>query len=179
MSLSELKTIIAGFGGQGALFAGKVMAYAALLEGKEITWFPSYGPEMRGGTANCSVTISSVPVGSPLISHPDALIAMNQPSFDKFAPEMADDSIIVTDKDLVTNFSAQHGSDVVAIHASSIAENAELAGLANIVLLGKLWERTRFCERESLEAAIDRCVPPSKSALIEKNKEALRLGIEA
>lgn len=179
MSRSELKTIIAGFGGQGALFAGKVMAYAALLEGREISWFPSYGPEMRGGTANCSVTISKDPVGSPLISHPDALIAMNQPSFDKFAPDMAEGSIIVTDKDLVTNFSADHGSEVIAIHASSIAENAGLAGLSNIVLLGKLWEVTQFCKRENLEAAIDKCVPPSKAALLEKNKQAIQLGIEA
>ena len=93
--------ILAGFGGQGVLFAGKVIAYAGLIENKQLSWLPSYGPEMRGGTANCSVTLSDEPIGSPLVTTPDVLVAMNQPSYDRFINDVAPGGVIIVDSGLV------------------------------------------------------------------------------
>ena len=175
----ELECVLAGFGGQGVLFAGKVIAYAGMIEDREVSWLPSYGPEMRGGTANCSVTISDQPIGSPLVTQPDALVAMNQPSYDKFIEDMADGGVVVYDSDLISPVAACDGHAVAAIPATSMAEGAGLAGLSNMILVGKLWDMTRFCARETLDLAVDRCVPPRKADLIEKNKQAIQLGIEA
>lgn len=175
----ELKAILAGFGGQGTLFAGKVIAYAGLIENAEVSWFPSYGPEMRGGTANCSVTLSADPIGSPLVLAPNALLAMNQPSYDKFVSDVSEGGVVVYDSSLVTPATLREDCDVVGIPAARIAQEESLDGLANIVLLGRLWSMTRFCERETLDTAIERCVPPRKAALIGKNKLAIELGIEA
>lgn len=177
MAQKEIQAVFAGFGGQGVLFAGKVVAYAGLLEGREVSWLPSYGPEMRGGTANCSVTLSDQPIGSPLVMHPNVLVAMNQPSFDKFMPDVTDDAVVVFDNTLVTP-STDH-PHLFGISATLLAEGAELPGLANVVLVGALWAHTQFCSHETLEAAIDACVPPSKAALVQKNKEALQIGITA
>ena len=175
----ELQAVLAGFGGQGVLFAGKVIAYAGLIEDREVSWLPSYGPEMRGGTANCSVTLSDDPIGSPLVTSPNALIAMNQPSFDRFIELVADDASVVYDVDLITPDVVNTTADICGIPASSMAEESGLSGLSNIVLLGKLWAMTQFCERETLNQAIEKSVPPKKAALIEKNKQAIQLGIDA
>lgn len=175
----ELKGVLAGFGGQGVLFAGKVIANAGLIEGRELSWLPSYGPEMRGGTANCSVTLSDDAIGSPLVTAPNALVAMNQPSYDKFIGDVVDGGVVVADSGLISNIEPVDGVEVVAIPAAKLAQDAGLETLGNIVLVGKLWEKTRFCDRETLDAAIDKSVPPSKAWLIEKNKEALQLGIDA
>ncbi len=177
--MSDTRMILAGFGGQGVLFAGKVIAYAGLIEDKQLSWLPSYGPEMRGGTANCSVTLSDDPIGSPLVTTPDALIAMNQPSYDRFIDQVADGGIVVVDSGLVKDLKDRSGITTYSIPATSLAEEEGLAGLANIVLVGKLWDALRFCERKTLDEAIDKCVPPRKSALIEKNKAAIELGINA
>ena len=177
--IKELQLVLAGFGGQGVLFAGKVVAYTALLGGREVSWLPSYGPEMRGGTANCSVTISDEPIGSPLVTAPNALIAMNQPSFDRFIDAVKPGGVAVADSSMVPDLRVPEGVEVIALPATTLAEEAGLAGLGNIVLTGKLWDATRFCERALLDAAIEACVPPRKAALIEKNKEAIQLGIEA
>lgn len=175
----EMQAVLAGFGGQGVLFAGKVIANAGLIEDRELSWLPSYGPEMRGGTANCSVTLSDEPIGSPLVTSPNALVAMNQPSFDKFINEVAQGAVVIADSDLISGIKPVDGVEVVAIPATKLAQDAELQGLSNIVLLGKLWDKTRFCDRETLDAAIDKSVPASKEWLKEKNKQALQLGIDA
>lgn len=175
----ELKAILAGFGGQGVLFAGKVIANAGLIESRELSWLPSYGPEMRGGTANCSVTLSDDPIGSPLVTVPNVLIAMNQPSYDKFRDTVAENGAIIVDSSMVSDIVEVPGVDTYPINATSLAEEAGLDGLGNIVLVGKLWEVTRFCERQVLDEAIDASVPKSKEWLIEKNKQALQLGIDA
>lgn len=175
--MAELKALLAGFGGQGVLFAGKVIAYAGLIENRELSWLPSYGPEMRGGTANCSVTLSDEPIGSPLVTAPNAFIAMNQPSYDKFADTVIQGGIIIVDSDLVENVSAS--GNVSAIPATTLAQESDLTGLSNMVLVGKLWDKTRFCRFETLDAAIDKCVSAAKAPLIKKNKEAIRIGIEA
>lgn len=175
----ELEAVLAGFGGQGVLFAGKVIASAGLIESRELSWLPSYGPEMRGGTANCSVTLSDDPIGSPLVTVPNVLVAMNQPSYDKFRDTVAEGGVIVVDSSMVSDIVEVPGVDTYAIEASNLAQDAGLDGLANIVLVGKLWDVVKFCDRKTLDEAIDASVPKSKEWLIEKNKEALQLGIDA
>lgn len=177
--MSDIRIVLAGFGGQGVLFAGKVIAYAGLIEDRQLSWLPSYGPEMRGGTANCSVTISDEPIGSPLITVPDALVAMNQPSYDRFIDTVAEGGVVVVDSGLVSDTKDSDRYTTYAIPAAQMAEDAGLAGLGNIVLVGKLWDAVRFCDRQTLDAAIEKSVPASKAALLDKNKQALQLGIDA
>ena len=174
----ELQCVIAGFGGQGSLFAGKVIATAGLIEDREVSWMPSYGPEMRGGTANCSVTLADEPIGSPLVLHPNALIALNQPSFDKFLPMVAAGGIVVADTAMVPDLREAPGVTVIGIPAAKLCEEAGIKGLGNIVLIGKLWAEFPFCERETLEGALA-SVAGKKPAMLEKNKIALGLGMEA
>ena len=176
---ATLNIVLAGFGGQGVLFAGKVIASSGLVEDREVSWLPSYGPEMRGGTANCSVCLSDDPIGSPLVVEPDALIAMNQPSYDKFVDAVRPGGVIVVDSTMVPEISEREDVRIFAIPATKLAEEAGLKGLANIILVGKLFAETGFCGRETLDAAIDHCVPPRKAQMIELNKKALQLGIGA
>ena len=125
----ELQAVLAGFGGQGVLFAGKVMANAGLIEDRELSWLPSYGPEMRGGTANCSVTLSDEPIGSPLVTSPTGLIAMNQPSYDKFIQEVAPGAVVVADSDLISDIEPVEGVDITAIPASKVEQvNGQVLG---------------------------------------------------
>ena len=171
--------VLAGFGGQGILFAGKLIATAGLIEGREVSWLPSYGPEMRGGTANCSVCLADEPIGSPLVTSPDSLIAMNQPSLDKFIASVVPGGFAVVDSGLVPEIPETDGITVAAIRATEMAEQAGLKGLGNVVCVGKLFALTGFCERATLDAAIEKCVPAKKQAMVELNKRALQLGIEA
>ncbi len=177
--MRELRTVLAGFGGQGILFAGKVIASAGLVEDRELSWLPSYGPEMRGGTASCSVTLSDEPIGSPLVMQPNALIVMNQPSYDKFIDTVVPGGVAVVNSTLVLNMKQRDDITVVSLPATELAEKEGLKGLANIVLVGKLWALTEFCARETLDAAIDQVVPAKKQAMIALNKRALELGIQA
>ena len=171
--------VLAGFGGQGILFAGKIIATAGLIDDREVSWLPSYGPEMRGGSANCSVCLADDPIGSPLVVTPDTLIVMNQPSLEKFIDTVADGGIIVADSTLVQDIPEREGVKVCAIPATEIAEKAGLKGLANVVCVGKLFKETGFCSEETLEAAIEKCVPASKKGMLDKNKRAIALGMEA
>lgn len=173
----EMRFILSGFGGQGLLFGGKVIAYAGLIEDRHVSWLPSYGPEMRGGTANCSVTISDEPIGSPLITDPTAVIAMNQPSVDKFEGDIVPGGIMIIDRALTKNEPTRGDIRAYMIPATSAAEDAGLAGLANIVCVGKLWSEAQFCMRETLDAAIRKAVPARKADMVEKNLQALQLGI--
>ena len=178
MNTRELRITLAGFGGQGVLFAGKVIATAALIEDRELSWFPSYGPEMRGGTANCSVSISDAPIGSPLVLNPNVLIALNQPSFDKFIDEVEPGGLVIADSGLVPNIKERDDVTICKIDAQKLAEDADMKGLGNIVLVGKLFEQTNFCNRETLDAAIDRVVPARKAAMVALNKQALQIGMD-
>ena len=177
--MQEMRIVFAGFGGQGLLFAGKVVAYAGLIDDRQVSWLPSYGPEMRGGTANCSVTISEEPIGSPLIMNPNVLVAMNQPSLLKFESDVTPGGIVLVDTSLVTRLPERDDVTVYALEATNMAEKAELKGLANIVLVGKMLKETGFCSQETIDAAIRKAVPPTKPALVEKNLAALRLGYES
>lgn len=126
----SVNMVLAGFGGQGVLFAGKLIAYAGLLEDREVSWLPSYGPEMRGGTANCSVCLSDDPIGSPLVLAPDVLVAMNQPSLDKFEASVAEGGIVVADSTLVQRIPEIEGVRMCAIPATAMAEEAGFKKLA-------------------------------------------------
>lgn len=147
--------ILAGFGGQGILFAGKVIAYGGLMEDKEISWLPSYGPEMRGGTANCSVCISDKAIGSPLVTAPNALIAMNLPSFDKFIDTVVPGGTVVVDSFLIDKKVDREDVKAFYVPATKLAEENGLKGLANIILVGKLFKELGFCSEESLYKAIE------------------------
>lgn len=177
--MSTLNVVLAGFGGQGLLFAGKLMAYAGLIEDRHVSWLPSYGPEMRGGTANCSVCLSDDPIGSPLVLAPDALIAMNQPSIDKFASQVTEGGVIVADTSLIGTVPEAPQARVFEIPATQMAEDAGFKQLANIICAGKLWAETQFCAEDTLWLAIERCVPASKAAMLELNKKALTIGMNA
>ena len=174
--------MLSGFGGQGLLFAGKVMANTGLLDGRHVSWMPSYGPEMRGGTANCSVSLSDEAIGSPFITKPTAVIAMNQPSVEKFGPTVVSGGTIIIDTTLAMQgaegVDIAEGVNVGAFKATEMAEEAGLKGLANIICLGKLWAETHFCARETLDAALAKCVPPTKQHLLEPNRKALQMGID-
>lgn len=176
---NELKIVLAGFGGQGVLFAGKVIAYAGLLEEREVSWLPSYGPEMRGGTANCSVCLSDEPIGSPLVTEPNVLVALNQPSLDKFEDAVAPGGWIIVDSSLIQRLPAREDVQVIALPATKMAEEAGMKGLGNIVLVGKLFEAVGFCALETLEAAVRGVIPARKASLLDKNLAALELGKSA
>lgn len=175
----SINTVLAGFGGQGVLFAGKLVAYAGLIEGREVSWLPSYGPEMRGGTANCSVCVSDEPIGSPLVVEPDVLVALNQPSLDKFADAVVPGGVIIADSSMVPRIPERDDVRICALPATKMAEDAGLKGLANVICVGRLFAETAFCDRATLDAAIEKCVPARKQAMVELNKKALQLGIES
>ena len=172
-----MNAVLAGFGGQGILFAGKIIAIAGLIEEREVSWLPSYGPEMRGGTANCSVCVADDPIGSPLVLRPDVLVVMNQPSLEKFRDAVVPGGVVVADASMVPDVPAIEGVRAVSLPATAMAEEHGLKGLANVILVGRLWAETGFCERATLDAAIEKCVPARKAAMVDKNKQALRIGI--
>lgn len=170
--------LLAGFGGQGILFAGKLLAYAGLLEGKEVSWLPSYGPEMRGGTANCSVVISSCAVGSPLVVEPDVLVAMNQPSLDTFIDRVAPGGIVIVDSQLVTTVPEREGITIFEIPAAEICEAEGVKGLANVLLAGKVVAETAVVTLEGITEALEKSIPPKRAHLLEPNKKAFAMGLE-
>jgi 2-oxoglutarate ferredoxin oxidoreductase subunit gamma len=168
--------LLAGFGGQGILFSGKVLAYAGLVEGNEVSWLPSYGPEMRGGTANCSITISSEPIGSPLIINPNIFVAMNLPSYEKFIADVETDGIVIIDSTLVDAKTDRTDIKAFYIPATQLAIENNLKGLANMIVIGKLLKETGFAAYESVIKGLEKCVPASKTALVESNKKAIEIG---
>lgn len=172
-----MELLLAGFGGQGILFAGKILAHAGLLEGKQVSWLPSYGPEMRGGTANCSVCISDLPIGSPLVLHPKCLIAMNLPSFEKFVGAVAPGGTAIIDSSLIDCECPRGDITCHRIRATALAEAQGLAGLANIVMLGKALKSGGPVTLEAAEQAIRQCISPRKKHLLEPNIRAFRLGL--
>ena len=175
--MSEYNMLFAGFGGQGVLFAGKVLSYVGLIDEKEVSWLPSYGPEMRGGTANCSVCIADHPIGSPQVLTPDVFIAMNLPSYDKFIDAVVPGGIVILDSHLINKRVERTDVKAFYIPASKLAEEKNLRSLANIILVGKVVKETGLCSMETLEKAIGKCVPPSKAHLVEANMRALELGM--
>ncbi|MBP3310339.1 MAG: 2-oxoacid:acceptor oxidoreductase family protein [Ruminococcus sp.] len=169
--------LLAGFGGQGVLFAGKILAYCGLMDSKELSWLPSYGPEMRGGTANCSVCISDEPIGSPLVLAPDILVAMNQPSFDKFIDAVKPGGKVFVDSTLIESKCERTDIDCYYIPSSQLADENELKGGSNIILLGKLIKESGLFSFETMKKAIEKVVPPAKAQLIANNFKAIEIGM--
>ena len=174
----QTEVVIAGFGGQGVLFAGQILAYAAMDAGKEVTWIPSYGPEMRGGTANCTVVIADEEIGSPLVRHPRGLIAMNLPSLDKYEHQIQPEGIIIINTSLVDRMLVRDDLNSVYIPANEIAESLGEKRLANIVLLGALITSLPVLDVSNIEQSIIDHLPEKHRDLLPSNLQALKLGAE-
>jgi 2-oxoglutarate ferredoxin oxidoreductase subunit gamma len=174
----QQEVIIAGFGGQGVLFAGKLLAYTALEVGKAVTWIPSYGPEMRGGTANCTVVISDEEIGSPFVKNPTAVIAMNLPSLDKFEKLVKPGGVLVVNASMVDRPVERKDITVVNIPANEIAESIGSSRSANMVLLGALLGNLDLLPLEAVEKALDGHMPERHKKFLQGNIEALKKGAE-
>jgi len=176
--MKTTQILIAGFGGQGVLFVGKFLAYKGLLEDLQVSWLPSYGPEMRGGTCNCSVILSDTPVGSPIITNPDVLIAMNLPSLQKYVDSVVPGGQIYLDSALIDAKVERTDVEVFYIPATQMAKDENIATLANMILVGHLLENNSELSFEGTETVVNKLVPPKKAALIELNMKALTMGKE-
>ena len=175
--MKSSQIVLAGFGGQGILFAGKVLAYTSLEAERNVTWLPSYGPEMRGGTCNCSIVVSDgKAVGSPVISNPDVLIALNRPSLDKFEKTVAPGGYIIYDDSLVDREVERTDVNVIKIPATELTLEHHLETLANMIILGKMLKVTGLFTTDEIKIGIEKSVPKSKEWLVEKNIEAVNLG---
>ena len=174
--MKTTQILIAGFGGQGILFSGKFLAYKGLTEELQVSWLPSYGPEMRGGTANCNVILSDTPVGSPIITEPDVLIAMNLPSLQKYVNTVVPGGQIYVDSALIAEKVTRTDVQVFYIPATQIAKDEGIASLANMIIVGHLLENNPELSFEGTDAVVTKLVPPKKEALIALNMKALQLG---
>ncbi len=175
----QTEIIIAGFGGQGVLFGGQVVAYAAMDAGKEVTWIPSYGPEMRGGTANCTVVIADEEIGSPMVEHPPLAIALNLPSFDKYEMELAKGGTLIVNKSMVDRGPKREDIHVVFVPCNEIAEELGDKKLLNMVAIGALLTALPVLSMDDVRKALEGHMPARHKDLLPKNLEALRRGYEA
>jgi 2-oxoglutarate ferredoxin oxidoreductase subunit gamma len=169
--------LIAGFGGQGLMFIGKLLAFSAMKEGKNVTWIPSYGPEMRGGKANCTVVVSQEEIGSPLIPHPRALIIMNNPSLEAFEPRLQTDGLLLFNNSFVTRALTRNDIRVVSIPANEMAATAGDERAANMVMLGVYIACTKVVSKESVENGL-RELFEKKIELLEINMRAFEEGMK-
>ena len=176
--MATTQIMIAGFGGQGVLFAGKFLAYKGMVQDKQISWLPSYGPEMRGGTCNCSVILSETPVGSPIITNPDVLIALNLPSLQKFIDSVVPGGQVYVDSALISEKVERTDVEVFYIPVTQMAKDEGIPTLANVIMLGHLLENNPELNFAGTDAVVNKLVPPKKAALIELNMKALNLGKE-
>jgi 2-oxoglutarate ferredoxin oxidoreductase subunit gamma len=174
----QTEIIIAGFGGQGVLFAGQLLAYAAMDEGREVTWIPSYGPEMRGGTANCTVVIADEEIGSPMVKHPQAVVAMNLPSLDKYEGTIRSDGVLVVNASIINRQTTRADIRAVMVPGNEIAENLGDRRMTNMVLLGGLLANLPVISLEAVERALTAHLPARHHKLLPLNMQALRLGAE-
>ncbi len=168
--------LIAGFGGQGVLFAGKCLAYEGMFDNKNVSWLPSYGPEMRGGTANCSVIISDESVGSPIVSTPDVLIVMNSPSLDKYENATVKNGKIFIDSTLISREVARKDVNAYYIPATKIAQDLGIPTLANMVIVGKMIKETGITTLEKTCEAMKKVVSSRHQDLLQANIKALNAG---
>ena len=174
--MADHQNVNAGFGGQGLLFSGKVLAYAGLIEGRELSWLPSYGPEMRGGTANCNVILSDAPVGSPIVNTPNVLMVMNNPSLDKYENAVQPGGKIFLDSTLIARKVTRTDVEAYYVPATKMAMDMGMPTLANMILLGALISKTGCVREESLADALHKVIPARKADLFDLNMQALKLG---
>lgn len=176
--MSTFNILIAGFGGQGVLFAGKCLAYNGLTEGKQVSWLPSYGPEMRGGTASCSVILSDSPVGSPIVSNPNVLIALNLPSLDKYEPMAVPGAKIFVESSLIERKVERDDVEAFYIPATKMATDMGAPTLANMVILGKMIKETGVVGFDAIENGLKKVIPARKADMLEINLKALKAGYD-
>ena len=170
--------LIAGFGGQGVLSMGMTLAYAGMVEGREISWMPSYGPEMRGGTANCIVIVSENKISSPIITSFDSVVALNQPSLDKFEHAVKPGGLILFDSTSIIHPPTRTDVQTMAVPASDEAVRLKNKKTMNMIVLGAFLERTRLLQMESVMKALGNVLPERYHHLLPLNEQALRRGME-
>jgi 2-oxoglutarate ferredoxin oxidoreductase subunit gamma len=174
----QTEVVISGFGGQGVLFAGQMLAYAAMDEGLHVTWFPSYGPEMRGGTANCTIIFSDEEIGSPTVRNPQAVIALNLPSIDKYEPEIKADGLLIANRSLINREIERTDIKIIEINANEIADEVGDKRLVNMVMVGALISATQIVPMKALKQALKDHLPKHRQDLLPANFTALERGSE-
>lgn len=168
--------LFSGFGGQGILFSGKFLAYKGLMEDKHVSWLPSYGPEMRGGTASCSVIVSDINVGSPIVSNPDVLIAMNLPSLDKFENSVKAGGMIFLDSTLIERKVVRDDVKVFYVPATALASENNMPTLANMIIMGKVLKELNEFSDEKVVDALKKVISAKHADMLEVNRKALQIG---
>ena len=174
----QTEILLSGFGGQGTLFAGQLLSYAAMDSGKEVTWIPSYGPEMRGGTANCTVVISDEEIGSPFVHHPQAVIAMNLPSLDKYEQSVKPGGLLIINNSMVNRLPTRTDIKVVSIPASQLAQELGDPRMTNMVMIGGLLGNLPVLNLDAVEKSLREHLPVRHHKLLPLNYQALRKGAE-
>ena len=177
--MSTTQFLFSGFGGQGILFAGKFMVYKGMMEGRQVSWLPSYGPEMRGGTASCSVIVGDEPVGSPIVTHPDVLVAMNLPSFDRYEPAVVPGGMVFLDSTLIGRAPARSDVTVYAVPATQMASDNGIPTLANMISVGKILRVLGQDGKADVEAALKKVISAKHADMLDANLRALQLGANA
>lgn len=175
----ERSTIVAGFGGQGILFAGRILAEAAMHEGREVLWIPSYGPEMRGGTASCTVIIADEPIGSPIVDRADHAVVLNPPSLAKYEPLVAPEGLIVVNDSLIEAEVGREDVEVVRVACTALAKAAGDDRLVSVVALGALVARRRLVEPGAVRHALEAVVGSKRPEMLEADMAAFEAGYEA
>lgn len=168
--------IIAGFGGQGVMSMGQLLAYAGMKEGKNVSWLPSYGPEQRGGTANCAVVISDEEIGSPVVTSPSAAFVLNDPSFDKFEPRVQPGGLLIVNSSLVTRVSVRDDISIIEVRATEMANELGNSRVANMIMLGSYLTNVNVISLDSVAQSLPNVLSPEKYHLIDLNKKALSMG---
>jgi len=176
--MSSERVTIAGFGGQGVMMIGQMLAYAATEDNLQTLWFPSYGPETRGGTANCSVTISSSEINSPIFSHADTIIVLNNPSLQKFSSKVKNNGVVLYNSSLITEEVKVEGARVFGVPMNDIAIELGNARVANMVIMGAYLEITKVFSQESIVKVLKKFLEKGKEHLLDINISALNLGRE-
>jgi 2-oxoglutarate ferredoxin oxidoreductase subunit gamma len=174
----KFEIICAGFGGQGVLTIGKFVAQAAMAEGKNVSWLPSYGPEMRGGTANVMTVVSDTPIASPIVSYPDILVALNQPSLDKFGASVRKDGLVIINTDMCPHGCKRDDVQKISAPLSTIANEIGNPMVLNMLALGVMIGKTGVIKYETIEADLTRYMKAKNPDLLELNLKAIRKGME-
>ena len=176
--MSTVQFLFSGFGGQGILFAGKFVAYKGLIEDKQVSWLPSYGPEMRGGTASCGVIVGDEPVGSPIVTSPDVLVAMNLPSLDKYEASVAPGGIIFMDSTLIERHVNRTDVTVYEIPATKLASDNGIPTLANMIIVGKILKVLGQFNKDDVDAALKKVISAKHANMMEANYKAMQIGAD-
>ncbi len=174
----DQRIIVAGFGGQGVMLLGQILSYTATALDLHTVWIPSYGPETRGGTANCSVIISEAPIHSPLVEHPDILLALNEPSLRKFEPQVTSSGIIIVNSSLVKDYTFRSDVTVLEIPANEMALGLDNLKTVNMIMLGAFMTKAKLLDEEAIHKTIEKTFSGAKAALLPLNQQALAMGYE-